>query len=158
MGEALRPLMLPWRVFKSNMLQWRKAVGSNGSKLYRFGKVRGARLIRSKKPGKKFMAYCPALKKGYGDGATGEGVYGGGIKGGRSIGGISIGGGGLPHSLFSHLATALSSNDIWGCRRVVAPRSIPQCSLLHSRINVVGRFPLLVLYYLPLLLQNLFAC
>lgn len=28
------------------------------------------------------MAYCPALKKGYGDGATGEGVYGGGIKGG----------------------------------------------------------------------------
>lgn len=33
------------------------------------------------------MAYCPALKKGYGDGATGEGVYGGGIKGGHSIGG-----------------------------------------------------------------------
>lgn len=117
----------------------------------------GARLIRSKKPGKKFMAYCPALKKGYGDGATGEGVYGGGIKGGHSIGGISIGGGGLPHSLFSHLATALSSNDILGCRRVVAPRSIPQRSLLHSRINVVRQFPLLVLCYLPLLLQNLFA-
>ena len=75
--EALNALMLPWR----------KAVGANGSKLYRFGKVRGARLIRSKKPGKKFMAYCPALKKGYGDGATGEGVYGGGIKGGHSIGG-----------------------------------------------------------------------
>ena len=55
-------------------------------------KSQGARLIRSKKPGKKFMAYCPALKKGYGDGATGEGVYGGGIKGGHSIGGISIGG------------------------------------------------------------------
>lgn len=70
--EALNALMLPWR----------KVVGANGSKLYRFGKVRGARLIRSKKPGKKFMAYCPALKKGYGDGATGEGVYGGGIKGG----------------------------------------------------------------------------
>ena len=76
-GEALSPLMLPWR----------KVVGANESKLYRFGKVRVARLIRSKKPGKKFMAYCPALKKGYGDGATGEGVYGGGIKGGHSIGG-----------------------------------------------------------------------
>ena len=72
---------------KSNLLPYRKAVWANESKLYRFGKVRGARLIRSKKPGKKFMAYCPALKKGYGDGATGEGVYGGGIKGGHSIGG-----------------------------------------------------------------------
>ena len=69
------------------MLQWRKVVWANESKLYRFVKVRGAGLIRSKKPGKKFMAYCPALKKGYGDGATGEGVYGGGIKGGHSIGG-----------------------------------------------------------------------
>ena len=74
-------------VTKSNMLPYQKAVGANESKLYMFGKVRGARLIRSKKPGKKFMAYCPALKKGYGDGATGEGVYGGGIKGGHSIGG-----------------------------------------------------------------------
>ena len=73
---------------KSNLLPYRKAAWANESKLYRFGKVRGARLIRSKKPGKKFMAYCPALKKGYGDGATGEGVYGGGIKWGHSIGGV----------------------------------------------------------------------
>ena len=80
--------MCEWRVFKSNLFTYRKAIGTNESKLYRFGNVSGARLIRSKKPGKKFMAYCPALKKGYGDGATGEGVYGGGIKGGHSIGGV----------------------------------------------------------------------
>ena len=83
------------------MLPLRKAIGANESKLYRFGKVRGAGLIRSKKTDKKFMAYCPALKMGYGDGVTGEGVYGGWIDGGYSIGGISIGGGGLPHSLLS---------------------------------------------------------
>lgn len=91
-GKVLRPWMRPWR----------KVGGANESKLYRFGKVRGAGLIRSKKPDKKFMAYCPALKMGYGDGVTGEGVYGGGDRWGvLHRGGISIGGGGLPHSLLS---------------------------------------------------------